>query len=436
MIIELIDISRILDLLDFGLPDGLPHPFHSDANTLYQVYYLNVSNPFDTIILVNLSIYGIPEGWNAYLDNYNITLNASEYVMVTLTVVIPKTTTLYRTTIWVLGTIEGYNYLFVYGVNVTVGKLPAAIATFSSFYPVILENDIVTFSATYSYDPDGTVISYEWDFGDGIHGYGETVSHSYESAGKYIITLTVRDNYNFTNSTQIEISVERHSLEINIQSMVTEVIPGETAIYMIKIANTGTIGDTYMLRTGGLNPSWNYPTQMYLSIFAGEALTLYLKITITPDFPLVYDTMYNFTIAVTCVHDQAMMSNAPLAQVITETLSIIATKESKTRYMINETTALLTTLEKMNIQSGVKNSLGVKLQNALSKLNTALSDILSGNEQHANNMLNTAKNQINAFINEVEAQRGKKISEEDADILVNAAQMIILHIDNTVATPL
>ena len=38
---------------------------------------------------------------------------------------------------------------------------------------------------------------------------------------------------------------------------------------------------------------------------------------------------------------------------------------------------------------------------------------------------NAAINQLNAFINQVEAQRGKKITDEDADALISAAQRII-----------
>ena len=44
-----------------------------------------------------------------------------------------------------------------------------------------------------------------------------------------------------------------------------------------------------------------------------------------------------------------------------------------------------------------------------------------------------AVNQLNAFINQVEAQRGKKISEADADALIAAAQEIIALIEIGVA---
>jgi PKD repeat protein len=50
-----------------------------------------------------------------------------------------------------------------------------------------------TFDASASSDPDGTIASYNWDFGDGVTGFGKTTTHAYTSAGIYIITLTVTD---------------------------------------------------------------------------------------------------------------------------------------------------------------------------------------------------------------------------------------------------
>ena len=52
----------------------------------------------------------------------------------------------------------------------------------------------VTFDASGSTDPDGTPGAYEWDFGDGSKGAGLTATHTYEKAGDYTATLTVRDN--------------------------------------------------------------------------------------------------------------------------------------------------------------------------------------------------------------------------------------------------
>jgi PKD repeat protein len=56
----------------------------------------------------------------------------------------------------------------------------------------------VTFDASASWDPDGSIVQYSWDFGDGKAGSGQVVSHPYENPGTFSVKLTVRDNNNAT----------------------------------------------------------------------------------------------------------------------------------------------------------------------------------------------------------------------------------------------
>ena len=52
----------------------------------------------------------------------------------------------------------------------------------------------VVFIGSESYDRDGEIISYQWDFGDGHIDYGEIVSHKYCDIGTFNVTLSVIDN--------------------------------------------------------------------------------------------------------------------------------------------------------------------------------------------------------------------------------------------------
>jgi len=59
-----------------------------------------------------------------------------------------------------------------------------------------LVNTPITFNGSLSYDPDGYIIKYTWDFGDNSTGDGMIVNHTYEQPGLYIVSLTVIDNNN------------------------------------------------------------------------------------------------------------------------------------------------------------------------------------------------------------------------------------------------
>lgn len=51
-----------------------------------------------------------------------------------------------------------------------------------------------SFDGSASSDPDGTLTSWLWDFGDGQTGTGKTATHAYAAAGNYDVKLTVTDD--------------------------------------------------------------------------------------------------------------------------------------------------------------------------------------------------------------------------------------------------
>ena len=76
-------------------------------------------------------------------------------------------------------------------------KKPIAVAEMSS---IVWENDEVEFTGSNSYDPDGDIVSYHWDFGDGDTSDMMNPTHVYDTPGDYTVTLTVTDDEGATDT--------------------------------------------------------------------------------------------------------------------------------------------------------------------------------------------------------------------------------------------
>ncbi len=60
-----------------------------------------------------------------------------------------------------------------------------------------------------SSDPDGEIVEWHWDFGDGEASVERNATHRYEDEGKYTVTLTVKDNDGTTSIHSIKIEIEK-----------------------------------------------------------------------------------------------------------------------------------------------------------------------------------------------------------------------------------
>jgi PKD repeat protein len=67
------------------------------------------------------------------------------------------------------------------------------------------------FDGSDSTDPDGSVVSYAWDFGDGGTAAGPTTSHDFVTSGTRDVTLTVTDDEGTQGSVVVPVSVVRHN---------------------------------------------------------------------------------------------------------------------------------------------------------------------------------------------------------------------------------
>ena len=82
---------------------------------------------------------------------------------------------------------------------------PTATFTITPQNPVV--DYPVTFDATASFDPDGKIVKYVWNFGDKNTATGRTFNHTYTLAGDYTVKLTVADDHGISSSNTTPITV-------------------------------------------------------------------------------------------------------------------------------------------------------------------------------------------------------------------------------------
>ena len=92
------------------------------------------------------------------------------------------------------GAYDGKDYSNIATVYITINSInDAPVSIPNGPYSGIAGSQIL-FNGSNSYDIDGYIVNYTWNFGDGSFGYGATCYHTYTNAGNYTVNLTVRDN--------------------------------------------------------------------------------------------------------------------------------------------------------------------------------------------------------------------------------------------------
>ena len=82
---------------------------------------------------------------------------------------------------------------------------PVAIAAYDNPRPLVGET--VTFDGSWSFDPDGTIVRYIWQFGDGAVAEGMYATHAYAHCGVYEVRLTVVDDSMLSDDNVVYITV-------------------------------------------------------------------------------------------------------------------------------------------------------------------------------------------------------------------------------------
>jgi len=226
--------------------------------------------------------------------------------------------------------------------------------------------------------------AFAWDFGDGSPIQDTLAAqHTYADDGTYEAFLTVTDDDGGTVTHSVVTTVLNVDPAVSIYQVVG---PYETIFVGDMIEFSGSFTDP---GDDSHTVEWDF----------GDTATA----TGTLDPTHSYQVNGTYTVTLTVTDDDGGIG------VDTFTVRVETTSEA-----IDDLTEII---EEMNLQNGIENSLDSKLDNAQDALEAAN----AGNRQDA-------VNKLEAFINSVEAQRGGKLTDEEADYLIAKAQDIIDHI--------
>jgi hypothetical protein len=128
---------------------------------------------------------------------------------------------------------------------------PVAVINASPRFATAQVNIAFDASGSFHFNPNRTILSYNWNFGDGATGSGVSTTHKYTNPGSYTATLTVIDNNNppMENSDSIIITItpmpNMPPTDISLSNgSVAENSPVNTVVGTFRTSDSN-VGDTF-----------------------------------------------------------------------------------------------------------------------------------------------------------------------------------------------
>ena len=245
------------------------------------------------------------------------------------------------------------------------------------------EGSAVAMSGAASFDPNGTVDNYTWNFGDGIESSGASLSHTYAQDGDYTVRLVVQDNDGLVDTTTSVVHVANVAPTVGAFDGAT-LLPGET--YAADGSFTDPGSDSWTATADYGDGSGVTPISL-----DGKHFTL----------SHTYTAPGTYTVTVRVSDDDVTSSRSQTVTVLSP-LQGVQTVSSAVGHLVKSGT----------ITAGNANSLSAKLGAAQKQLERGVVAPVGG--------------QLGAFLNELDAMvRSGRLSPADADPMRSMVQRVL-----------
>jgi PKD repeat protein len=103
------------------------------------------------------------------------------------------------------------------------------------------------FDSSDSVDPDGTITSYAWDFGDGTAATEANPSHSFPASGTYDVELTVTDDDGDSDAVTATVEVQGTPVESQIDYVGSAAVQASNSTPRVTVPAAAAVGDRLVL---------------------------------------------------------------------------------------------------------------------------------------------------------------------------------------------
>jgi nitrous oxidase accessory protein NosD len=172
----------------------------------------------------------------------------------------------------------------------------------ADFTPTI-NDKLVTFNASYSYDYNGLITEYFWQFGDGTNGTGPIPSHLYPDYENFTVSLTVIDNDGNSNTSTQNLGIDDLIPPIisNVSCLPSDPLDTDPMFGWINITCIAT--DNHLVSDVRLNLTYPDESTMNISMNTAEGQCFYHNTT------FIQVGMYHYFLWVSDAHGNTCSSS-------------------------------------------------------------------------------------------------------------------------------